>query len=57
MSPSDDENDARAPAKQTTPKGAEIPLPKRSDVMAAFEKVAKAPDPDAKPSDAGGSSD
>jgi len=40
--------------KQTTPKGAEIPVPKRDDVMAAFEKVAKAPDPDAKPSDDAG---
>jgi hypothetical protein len=43
--------------KQTTPKGAEIPLPKRGDVMRAFEKVAKAPDPDAKPSDARGAGD
>jgi hypothetical protein len=50
------ENDEPEPT-QKTPKGAEIPLPKRGDVMRAFEKVAKAPDPDAKPSDAGSASD
>lgn len=26
--------------KQKTPKGKEIPLPKRGDVMAAFKKIA-----------------
>jgi hypothetical protein len=29
---------------QTTPAGAEIPVPEREDVMAAFRKVAKADD-------------
>jgi|1186.fasta_scaffold668194_2 hypothetical protein len=42
---------------QTTPKGAEIPVPERDDVMRAFEKVAKAPDPETKPSDAGSTSE
>jgi hypothetical protein len=32
--------------KQKTPKGFEIPLPKRSEVMDAFEKIAKAKKPE-----------
>jgi hypothetical protein len=27
--------------KQTTPKGYEIPVPKRKDVMAAFKKIVR----------------
>lgn len=27
--------------KQTTPKGAEIPLPKRGEIMEAFRKIVK----------------
>ena len=30
-------------ATQRTPKGLEIPVPKRKDVMDAFRKIAKAP--------------
>ncbi len=31
--------------KQKTPKGHEIPLPKRSEVMAAFKKIVKGKKP------------
>jgi hypothetical protein len=31
--------------KQKTPKGKEIPLPKRDDVMAAFKKIVKGKKP------------
>jgi hypothetical protein len=49
------------PTQKTRPKGkgkpTDIPVPTREDVFKVFEKVAKTPDPDAKPekpSDAGG---
>lgn len=40
----EDEGGATAPeSKQKTPKGLEIPVPKRSEVMDALGKVAKPP--------------
>jgi hypothetical protein len=35
------EQPASEPPKQTTPKGLEIPVPKRKDVMDALKKIAK----------------
>lgn len=37
--------------KQKTPKGKEIPLPKREQVMADFKKIAKRPTPVKPPKD------
>jgi hypothetical protein len=36
---------AKATPKQTTPKGAEIPVPKRKDFYANLDKMVKAPVP------------
>jgi hypothetical protein len=35
----------KAPPKQTTPKGKEIPIPKRKDFYANLDKMVKAPLP------------
>jgi hypothetical protein len=40
------DNEAQQPAsepKQVTPKGLEIPVPKRKDLMDAFRKIVHAP--------------
>lgn len=48
-SPQMDDQHGAEPTQQTQPKKGEpitIPVPKRGDVMAFFEKTAKLPDPD-----------